>query len=274
MPVALPAPNTLGGPLMNPNPTAITGGSRGSRRGRGRGGASGSRRGDYNMQRHPPSEGSPAPQQPGQNNQQDMQPQQSGQAADAQQMMTTLQPSYMPHPQYAAHAAQYPYGYPTYFAQQPMIHAGQSAAAQQATGTPLYFSAMPVYNGPPVYNYGYYLPPVMNQSEYPYAEEVGVGDERQAAGDGTMMWHQAPMYADEYGMAPADMHAVASDDMNHNASSMGSANETPNLLSPNYPPMYEQMTQQMGVMQIYDDPQMGAMQVMHPQGGVPQVSYP
>ncbi|XP_037817752.1 transcription factor mef2A-like [Lucilia sericata] len=275
MPVTLQAPNALGGPVMNPNPNAISGGTRGSRRGRGRGGTSGSRRGDYNMQRHPQPEGSPAPQQGGQiihkicNKGQ--------QTTDGQQMVTALPPSYVPHPQYAAHAPQYPYAYPTFFApQQHMIHPGQSAAAQQATGTPLYFSTMPVYNGHQMYNYGYYLPPVMNQSEYQYGEEVGVagplGDERQPAGEGgAMMWHQQPMYTDEYGMSPADMHAVSTDDMNHNASSMGSANETPNLLSPNYTPMYEQMTQQMGVMHIYDDPQMGQIQVMHPQPGVPQL---
>ena len=280
MPVTLPNPNALTGPLMNHNVNAISGGSRGSRRGRGRIGGSGSRRSDYNAaQRHPPPEDSPVPQSTGQSNQQDLQQQQQ-QSSDTQQMITAVPQSYVPHPQYAA---QYPYGYPAFFAQpQHMLHPGQSAAAQQATGTPLYFPTMPVYNGHPMCNYGYF--PLLNQAEYQYvpSEEVGVGvpvgDERQAGGEaGAMMWHQQPIYTDEYGnMSSADMHAIPSDDINHTSSSMGSAAETPNLLSPNYAPIYdpqmqEQMTQQMGVMQIYDDPQMGPIQVMHPQSGVSQV---
>lgn len=272
MPVTLPTPNALTGPVISPSANVISG-TRGSRRGRGRGGGSGSRRGEYNMQRHSQSEGSPAPQQPGQSNQQELQQQQTQQQTDAQQMMTTLPASYVPHPQYA-HGPQYQYGYQTFFTpQQHVIHPGQSAAAQQATGAPLYFSAMPLYNASHMYNCGYYLPPVINQPDYQYGEEMGVGDERPTTGEGApMIWQQQPIYSDEYGMNPAEMHAVASDDLNHNAPSIGSANDTPSMLSPNYPPLYDQMTQQMGVMQIYEDPQMGPMQVIHPQQGVNQVN--
>lgn len=283
MPVALPPMNALSGPLLNPNTVAISSGGRGSRRGRGRGGSSGSRRNDYNVQRHAPQqqqhqqlEGSPAPQSTGGQHQS-----QEQQSIESQQMMSA---AYAGHPQFsAAHAPQFPYGYPAYFSpQQHLIHPGQNAAAQQAAGAPVYLTAMPVYNGPHMYNYGYFLPPVMNPGEFQYypAEEVlgapGV-DERQAAGDpASMMWHQPHMYADEYGMNAGEMHSIGTDDMNHNASSIGSAAETPtSMLSPNYTPIYDQqlheMQQQMGVMQIYEDPQMGPMQVMHPQASVSQV---
>lgn len=279
VPVQLSNSNALSAPLMNHN---VSGGPRGGYRGRYRSrvSSSGSRRSDYNAaQRHPPPEGSPVPQQTGQGNQQDLQQQQ--QSSDTQQMLTTVPHTYVPHPQYAAHAAQYPYSYPAFFAPQPMMHPGQSATVQPTNSTPVYFSTVPLYNGHPMYNYGCF--PVLNQQEYQYVpgDEVGVGvpvgDERQTGNDGAMMWHQPPIYADEYGnISSADMHVIPPDDINHTSSSMGSAGETPSLLSPNYTPIYdpqmqEQLTQQMGVMQIYDDPQMGQIQVMHPHSGVPQV---
>lgn len=293
MPVALPT----GGPILTTHSGGMSGnggGGKGSGRGRGRGGGSGSRRGDYKAQRQQhhhhqqqQHEGSPAPQGGGgqATNQQQSQEQQT---MDSQQQMMSSMP-YPAHPaQYAAaaaHAPQYPYGYPTaYFApQQQMIHSAQSPAAQQAAGAPLYFSAMPVNYGHPFYNYGYIIPPVVNQTEYQYlpTEEVMAGsvvDERQTGGEASaMMWHQAPIYTDEYGnINPNDMHAVPTDEMGHNT---GSTVETPtSILSPNYTPMYDQqmheMQQQMGVMQIYDDPQMGQMQIMHSQPtGVPQVCH-
>ncbi|XP_075164150.1 ubiquitin specific protease 10 [Haematobia irritans] len=267
------------GPLL----PAHAGGGRDSRRGPGRGGGSGSRKNDYNMQRHKRQqhhhqqqhEGSPAPQTGG--------GQPSNQQSQEQQTLESQMISNMPYaahaqPQYAAlHGPQYQYPYPYFAPHQPMIHAGQSPAAQQAAGPPIYFSPMPVYNGPPIYNYGYIIPPVSNPTEYQYipAEEVMAGsvDERQTGVEQSgMMWHQQPMYPDEYTVNPNDIHTVGSDDMNHNA---GSATDTPtSMLSPNYTPIYDpqmhEMQQQMGVMQIYDDPQMGQIQVMHAQGtGLP-----
>ncbi|XP_013104013.2 putative mediator of RNA polymerase II transcription subunit 26 [Stomoxys calcitrans] len=282
MPVALP-PTT---PLPTAHAAGVSGG-----RGRGRGGGKGSRRGDYNMQRHASQqhhhqqqqqqrhEGSPAPQTGGsaQSNNQQSQEQQTMESQ--QQMISNIPYAAHAQPHYAApHGPQYQYGYPYFAPQQQMLHAGQSPAAQQAAGAPLYFSPMPVYNGHPIYNYGYFIPPMMNPSEYQYlpAEEVMAGsvvDDRQASGEpSAMMWHQPHMYADEYGMNPNEMHAVGSDDMNHNA---GSAADTPtSMLSPNYTPIYDpqmhEIQQQMGVMQIYDEQQMAQMQVMHSQpGGVP-----
>uniref|UniRef100_A0A1I8MVY5 Uncharacterized protein n=1 Tax=Musca domestica TaxID=7370 RepID=A0A1I8MVY5_MUSDO len=296
-------PPEQGGPVLQPMAMPIAlqptgqnmnthsgggGGGRGNRRGRGgRGGGSGSRRNDYNSQRHTPQqqqhhhhqqqqqhEGSPAPQ--GSSVQNTNQQSQEQQTIESQQIMSSI--PYAPaHPHGPYAAAQYPYGYPAYFApQQPMIHAGQNPAAQQAAGTSLFFSPMPVYNNPHIYNYGYFIPPVVNQAEYPYmpAEEVMAGqvvDERQGGGEtSAMIWHQPHMYpGEEYAMNPNEMHSIGADDINQNS---GSASETPtSMLSPNYTPIYDpqmhEMQQQMGVMQIYEDPQMGQMQVIHSQGG-------
>ncbi|KAI9588160.1 hypothetical protein GQX74_004006 [Glossina fuscipes] len=286
MPMSIPltSANTMSCPVVggNPNLSGISGGSRGSRRGQGRRGGGSSRRNDYNSQRHPPPAGSPAPQQAAltNNQNQDYPPQQQGQqqsSLDTQQLMSGAPPAYVTHPPYGGHQPQYQCAYPAFFApQNPMMHAGQSTAVQQATGTPLYFSTMPFYNGAHVYNYGYILPPVMSPADYQYVpgEDVvgGPGEERQACpGEGgAMMWHQQPIYAEDYAMNPGDMHvsAGAGDDMNHTASSMGSAAETPSMLSPNYGPIYDgqlhEMQQQMGVMQIYDDSQLGQIQAMHP----------
>ncbi|XP_054085542.1 myb-like protein AA [Zeugodacus cucurbitae] len=282
MPVALAPSNAIvaGGGNGNPN-TQMSGlGGRGSRRGRGRGGSGGSRRGDYNSQRHPPQEGSPAPQpQMVQSQEQIGQPQsltqqqQSQQIDASNQLMAAGPPSYAAQPQYAHPPAYAAYPYQTYFtAQNPMLHPAQ--AAQQATGTPLYVSHMPMYN--PVYNYmgnPFIYPPVMNQPEYQFLPgEDGQCDERQNP-DGMVapMWHPQPIYADDYGMNP-EMHN-AGDEMNHNAPSMGSV-DTPSMLSPNYAmydPQMHEVQQHMGMMHIYEDPQMAQMQGMHPEAPVAQL---
>jgi len=65
------------------------------------------------------------------------------------------------------------------------------------------------------------------------------------------------------------------DELNHNSSSLPSS-ETSSMLSPSYPiydPQMHEMQQQMGVMQIYDEGQMAALQPIHPGAGpLPQVS--
>lgn len=286
MPVALAPSNAIVAPGGNGNSSTQMGtmSSRGSRRGRGRGGSGGSRRGDYNNQRHPPPEGSPAPQpqmvqaqeQIGQ--QQSLtQQQQSQQIDSSNQLMATGPPSYAAQPQYAPPPAYAAYPYQAYFAaaQNPMLHPAQ--AAQQATGTPLYVSHMPMYNAHPVYNYmgsPFVYPPVMNPPEYQFLPgEDGQCDERQnPEGMVAPMWHAQPIYADEYGMNP-EMHN-AGEEINHNAASMGSV-DTPSMLSPNYAmydPQIHEVQQHMGMMHIYEDPQMTQMPVMHPEASVTQVS--
>ncbi|XP_018804399.1 PREDICTED: homeobox protein 5 [Bactrocera latifrons] len=287
MPVALAPSNAIVAAGGNGNLSTQMGtmSSRGSRRGRGRGGSGGSRRGDYNNQRHPPPEGSPAPQpqmvqtqdQIGQ--QQSLtQQQQSQQIDSSNQLMATAPPSYAAQPQYAHPSAYAAYPYQAYFAaQNPILHPAQ--AAQQATGTPLYVSHMPMYNAPPVYNYmgsPFVYPPVMNPPEYQFLPgEDGQCDERQnPEGMVAPMWHAQPIYADEYGMNP-EMHN-AGEDINHNASSMGSV-DTPSMLSPNYAiydPQIHEVQQHMGMMHIYEDPQitqMTQMPGMHPEAPVAQL---
>ncbi|XP_036214946.2 putative uncharacterized protein DDB_G0271606 [Bactrocera oleae] len=285
MPVALAPSNAIVAPGGNGNSSTQMGtmSSRGSRRGRGRGGSGGSRRGDYNNQRHPPPEGSPAPQpqmvqaqeQIGQ--QQSLtQQQQSQQIDSSNQLMATGPPSYAAQPQYAPPPAYAAYPYQAYFAaaQNPMLHPAQ--AAQQATGTPLYVSHMPMYNAHPVYNYmgsPFVYPPVMNPPEYQFLPgEDGQCDERQnPEGMVAPMWHAQPIYADEYGMNP-EMHN-AGEEINHNAASMGSV-DTPSMLSPNYAmydPQIHEVQQHMGMMHIYEDPQMTQMPVMHPEASVTQL---
>ncbi|CAD7002480.1 unnamed protein product [Ceratitis capitata] len=284
MPVALAPTNAaLVAAGSNGNPTAQGGNmnSRGTRRGRGRGGSGGSRRSDYNNQRHPQPEGSPAPQPqmvqtPEQMSQQQQQHQQQLQQIDPSgQLMTSGPASYAAQPQYAHPPAYAAYQYQTYFAaQNPMLHPAQ--AAQQATGTPLYVSHMPMYNAHPVYNYmgsPFVYPPVINPPEYQFMPgEDGQCDERQnAEGMVAPMWHAQPIYADEYGMNP-EMHG-AGDEMNHNASSMGSG-DTPSMLSPNYAiydPQMHEVQQHMGMMHIYDETQMAQMQGLHPEGPVTQL---
>ncbi|XP_053953660.1 PDZ and LIM domain protein Zasp [Anastrepha ludens] len=285
IPVALTPSNALVAAGGNGNPTSQIGNmsSRGSRRGRGRGGSGGSRRGDYNNQRHPPPEGSPAPQQQMVQTQEQIgqqlplaQQQQPQQVEQTSQLMASGPPSYAAQPQYA-HAPTYAaYPYQTYFAtQNPMLHPAQ--AAQQATGTPLYVSHMPMYNPHHVYNYmggQFVYPPVINPPEYQFLPgEDGQCDDRQNP-DGMVapMWHTHAIYTDEYGMSP-EMHGAAGDEINHNTSSLDSA-DPPTLLSPNYAiydPQMHDVQQHMGMMQIYDDTHIAQMQGMHPATSVTQL---
>lgn len=268
---------------VNPNGHIPSGmGGRGRGRGRGRGGG-GQRRNDYHGQRHmqqqlqlqppqqqlPPESASPAP------SAMQLQPEQMGQqlapppSAEAQ-----LQPMsyYAPHPYAGYGGYQAAYFAPHHGPIQAPPNA--AAAAHQATGTPLFISPMPLYNGAQMYNYmgGYFYQQVLPQSEYQYVSDDGgqaqgaVVDERQA-----QLWHPAHMYAEEY----PEVAQANGDELNHNSSSLASS-ETSSMLSPNYP-IYDsqqihEMQQQMGVMQIYDDGQLAPLQAMHPVAGpVPQV---
>lgn len=151
-------------PMHQGNPNGhITSGMGGRSRGRGRArGGGGQRRNDYHVQRHmqqqlqlqaqqqqlPPDGASPS--QNVMQLQQDHMGQQLAQQPPPEGQLAPL--SYYAPQAYPAYG-----GYQTaYFAphhgpiQTPPIAA---AAAQQATGHPLYISPVPLYNGAPMYNY-------------------------------------------------------------------------------------------------------------------------
>ncbi|XP_070141193.1 uncharacterized protein Usp10 isoform X2 [Drosophila kikkawai] len=273
---------------------------RGGRGGRSRGGGS-MRRNDYHGPRHiqqqqqqqivtlPPQQLPPPDGAPGSNPGLQLQPDQMGQQLQAppEAQMQSL-PYYAHAPPHA-----YAYGpYPTpYFAPQ---HAQlqpppnpAAAAAQQATGTPVYISPV-MYNPAQMYNCMYY--PVMHPAEYQYLpEDVQAGvavDERVQQQEGVIpqIWHSAPMYAEEYAevlqqqQQQQQQQQVAGhpnggvpnvgDELNHNSASLPSS-ETSSMLSPTYP-IYDtqlhEMQHQMNVMQIYEDGQM-AIQPIHPGAG-------
>ncbi|XP_017486476.1 PREDICTED: chromatin modification-related protein eaf-1-like [Rhagoletis zephyria] len=286
MPVALAPSSAIVAAGGNGNPTSQISSlnSRGSRRGRGRAASGSSRRGDYNSQRHPQPEGSPAPQQQlvqsqeqiGQQQSLTQQQQQPQQVESGSQLMTSGPQTYAAQPQYAHPPAYAAYPYQTYFAtQNPMLHPAQ--AAQQATGTPLYVSHMPMYNAHHVYNYmggQFVYPPVINPPEYQFmpGEDAQCDDRQNPEGMVAPMWHAQAIYADEYGMSP-EMHGAGGDEINHNTSSLASG-DTPSMLSPNYAiydPQMHEVQQHMGMMQIYDETQIAHMQGMHPAASVAQL---
>ncbi|XP_017059620.1 histone-lysine N-methyltransferase 2D [Drosophila ficusphila] len=275
------------------------GGGRTRGRGRDRGGG-GPRRNNYHGPRHlqqqqqlislPPQQQMPPPD--GANPGLQLQPDQL-----AQQMPPPPE-AHMQHlPQYYA-PPPYSYGpYPSpYFAPQhgSLQPPPNPTAAQQATGTPLFISGPVMYN-PTWFNPGGYIYPMMHAAEYQYVPEdagqPGV-DERVAQPDGgmTQIWHSTPMYAEDFEVLQQQQQqhqqqqqqvvvhpnggvASVGDELNHNSSSLPSS-ETSSMLSPNYPiydPQMHEIQHQMGVMQIYDDGQMAALQPIHPgAGAVPQ----
>ncbi|EDW92766.1 chromatin modification-related protein eaf-1 [Drosophila yakuba] len=290
MPHLQPVPISLAPQGGSPNPhVPRMGGGRTRERGRPRGG--GPRRNDYHGPRHlqqqqqqlitlPPQQQMPPPD--GANPGLQLQPDQMGQQlAPPEAHMQHLQQYY------AAAPPTYAYGpYPSpYFTPQ---HANlqpppNATAAQQATGTPLFISGPVMYN-PAWFNHGGYIYPMMHPAEYQYVPEdagqPGV-DERGAQPDGGMtpIWHQGPMYAEDFEVLQQQQQQVAvhpnggavsvADELNHNSSSLPSS-ETSSMLSPNYPiydPQMHEMQHQMGVMQIYDDGQMAALQPIHPGAG-------
>ncbi|XP_070136659.1 uncharacterized protein Usp10 isoform X2 [Drosophila bipectinata] len=302
MPHLQPMPINLApqGGSPNPHNPAMGGGRRGRDRGRGGGG---NRRNDYHgprhlQQRQQQQQQHMVPMAP----QQQLVPQEGVQGSnpgmqlqpELGQQLAPLPEQIQHMPYYAAappHA--YAYGpYPSsYFAPQhaPMQPPNSAAAAaQQATGTPLFISPL-MYN--PICLGGYYYPPMMHPAEYPYlpedAGQVGL-DERVPQPEGGMpqMWHAAPMYAEEYAevlqqqqqqqqVAVVHANGVAPpDDINHNSASLPSS-ETSSMLSPNYPiydPQMHDLHHQMGVMQIYEDGQLATLQPIHP-GAAPVQQY-
>ncbi|EDV50093.2 uncharacterized protein Dere_GG14744 [Drosophila erecta] len=291
MPHLQPVPINLAPQGGSPNPhVPRMGGGRTRERGRPRGG--GQRRNDYHGPRHlqqqqhlinlPPQQQLPPPD--GANPGLQLQPDQMGQQlAPPEAHMQHLQQYY------AAAPPTYAYGpYPSpYFTPQ---HANlqpppNATAAQQATGTPLFISGPVMYN-PAWFNHGGYIYPMMHPAEYQYVPEdagqPGV-DERGAQPDGgmTQIWHQGPMYAEDFevlqqqqqqqqvAVHPNGGAVSVADELNHNSSSLPSS-ETSSMLSPNYPiydPQMHEMQHQMGVMQIYDDGQLAALQPIHPGAG-------
>ncbi|XP_016029757.2 trithorax group protein osa [Drosophila simulans] len=288
MPHLQPVPINLAPQGGSPNPHGPRMGGRTRERGRPRGG--GPRRNDYHGPRHlqqqqlitlPPQQQLPPPD--GTNPGLQLQPDQMGQQlAPPEAHMQHLQQYYAAPPTYAYGPYPSPYFTPQHANMQPPPNA---TAAQQATGTPLFISGPVMYN-PAWFNHGGYIYPMMHPAEYQYVPEdagqPGV-DERGAQPDGgmTQIWHQAPMYAEDFealqqqqqqqqvAVHPNGGAVSVADELNHNSTSLASS-ETSSMISPNYPiydPQMHEMQQQMGVMQIFDDGQMAALQPIHPGAG-------
>ncbi|XP_044314035.1 LOW QUALITY PROTEIN: mediator of RNA polymerase II transcription subunit 15a [Drosophila rhopaloa] len=292
---SLPINLTAQGGSPNPHTPGMCGG-RPRPRGRPRGGG-GPRRNDYHGPRHlqqpqqqqlitlPPQQQLPPPD--GSNPGLQLQADQIGQQMPPPEAHMQHLPQYYPAPHTYAYG---PYPSP-YFAPQ---HANlqpppNPTAAQQATGSPLFISGPVMYNHA-WFNPGGYIYPMIHPSEYQFVPEdagqPGV-DERVAQQDGgmTQIWHTAPMFAEDFealqqqqqqqqqqqvAMHPNGGVAHVVDELNHNSSSLPSS-ETSSMLSPNYPiydPQMQEIQHQMGVMQIYDDGQIAALQPIHP-GAVP-----